>query len=144
MADFRRPVSRRDSLAKIAIQACPFSDVKFSTKNAPSTRGHRVDEVGRAARACYPFRSPLGPTARTQLNFPSHFRSESERGEWLWNVHFRRSIGIPTRRFRDAMRWPERPLWADGARRMAARRDCDRAARMEARHRCNCVAAYNQ
>ena len=24
------------------------------------------------------------------------------------------------------------------------RRDCNRAARMEARHRCNCVAAYNQ
>jgi len=54
-------------------------------------------------------------------------RSKSERGDRPWNFHFGRSCGIPLRRFRDCMRWPSRPLWANGARRMAARRDCNRA-----------------
>ena len=62
------------------------------------------------------FRSPLGPTARTQLNFPSHFRSESERGDRPWNIHFGRSSGISPRRFGNGMRWPERPGRRSGQR----------------------------
>jgi len=102
----------------------------------PSTRGHRVDGVVRATRACH-LLSGRGVFYR---GFPLRIGTRRR----PWNVHFRRSIGISPRQFREGIRLPERPLWADGARRMAARRDCDRAARMEARHRRNCVAAYNQ
>jgi len=101
----------------------------------------------------------LGLTARAQLNFPAHFRSESERDDRPWNVHFGRSSGISPRRFGDGMRWPERPGrrsgqrtrhacalrrgLADGARRMAARREGRPRRRLDARHHCDRANACN-